>query len=103
MDKQSSSAIDSSSSHVHGRINPLPPNVVAEIKSSIAITTLNRVVLGLVENSLDAGATRIDVQVDQGRAGCVIEDNGLGIHPAEFVVAAGLAKMHRQLKIPLIG
>lgn len=76
-------------------ILPLPPEVVAQITSSVVITTLTAVILGLVENSLDAQASRITVDVDFGRGGCVVEDNGLGILPREFGETGGMGKLHR--------
>ena len=101
MDNRSENSIISpdvspSTSHDDGRIKPLPPKVVAEIKSSITVTSLNSVVFGLLENALDAGATKIEIQVDPARGSCIIEDDGLGIHPTEFGLDGGLAKMHRQ-------
>lgn len=77
------------------RIQPLPPDVVAKIKSSTSITHLNGVIVELVKNSLDANAHSIIVTVDFQRAGCVVEDDGQGIPPAEFESAGGLGKAHR--------
>lgn len=77
-------------------IQPLPLNVIAQIKSTIAITSLNGVVCELVKNSLDADPTKIDISVDYPRGGCNIEDNGLGILPAEFREEGGLGKLYRE-------
>jgi Histidine kinase-, DNA gyrase B-, and HSP90-like ATPase len=77
-------------------IQPLPPDVIAQIKSSIAITSLNGVACELVKNSLDASSTKIYISVDYARGGCVIEDDGLGILPAEFREAGGLGKLYRK-------
>ncbi|MCJ1436377.1 DNA mismatch repair protein [Xylographa pallens] len=73
-------------------IRPLPADVAAQIKSSILITSLSHVVLGLIENALDAEATEIVVNVDFGRAACSVEDNGIGIVPTDFAENAGLGK-----------
>lgn len=78
-------------------IAPLPLEVVAQIKSSVCITSLNGVIVGLLKNSLDASAEKIDIQVNYGRGFCVIEDDGHGIPPAEFQPSGGLAKLHRKL------
>ncbi len=75
-------------------IAPLPSQVVAQIKSSIAITSLNGVVVELLKNSLDASATKVDIQVEASRGRCVVEDNGGGITPSEFLPQGGLAKLH---------
>jgi DNA mismatch repair protein MLH3 len=77
-------------------IQPLPPVVIAQIKSSITITSLNCVVTELLKNSLDAGSKKIDINVDYGRGGCVVEDDGLGIFPAEFGESGGLGKLYRE-------
>ncbi|KAH9876040.1 hypothetical protein J1614_003918 [Plenodomus biglobosus] len=75
-------------------IVPLPDDVVAQIKSSTAIVSLSSVVLELVNNSLDAQATRIEAAVDFARGGCTVEDDGVGIPPAEFREEGGLGKLY---------
>lgn len=75
-------------------IRPLPEEVVAQIKSSTAIVSLIGVVVELLKNSIDAKATRIDVTVDFARGGCTVEDDGMGIPPAEFSADGGLGKLH---------
>ena len=82
---------------INNSIRPLPADVVAQIKSSITISSLNDVVLNLVKNSLDSTASKIDVVVDYGRGGCTVEDDGLGIQPIEFSEDGGLAKLHRKI------
>ena len=77
-------------------ILPLPPEVIAQIKSSSAITSVNDVVLNLAKNSLDAAATRIEVNVDYARGDCIVEDDGVGINPQEFQQNGGLGKLHRK-------
>ncbi|GIK03723.1 DNA mismatch repair protein [Aspergillus viridinutans] len=77
------------------RMEPLPPEVVAKIKSSTSITDLNRVVVELVKNALDANAHTVSVTVDFHRGGCVVEDDGDGMPPAEFESDGGLGKAHR--------
>ncbi|KAL5345069.1 DNA mismatch repair protein [Pseudogymnoascus australis] len=79
-------------------IAPLPPEVVAQIKSSVSITSVNGVIIQLLKNSLDASAGKIDVQVDYGRGSCIVEDDGQGIVPAEFQPSGGLAKLHHTSK-----
>ncbi|ODM22342.1 hypothetical protein SI65_03188 [Aspergillus cristatus] len=82
-------------------IKPLPPDVVAKIKSSTSITNLNGVVVELVKNALDANAHSIIVTVDFQRGGCIVEDDGEGIPPAEFEVGGGLGKAHHTSKFQL--
>lgn len=81
-------------------IKPLPGDVVAQIKSSVAVTSLNRVVCGLIENSLDARAAKINVSVDYSRGNCSVEDDGHGIQPAEFSHEGGLGQLHCTSKYP---
>ncbi|UPX17151.1 DNA mismatch repair protein [Ascochyta rabiei] len=75
-------------------IRPLPDEAVAQIKSSTAIVSLTGVVLELLRNSLDARASKIDVTVDFARGGCTVEDDGLGLAPAEFREDGGLGKLY---------
>lgn len=75
-------------------IKPLPADVVAQIKSSVVITSLNNVICGLIKNSLDAEATKINLSVDYSRGNCSVEDNGLGIPPSEFRDDGGLGQLH---------
>jgi DNA mismatch repair protein MLH3 len=77
-------------------IQPLPPDVVVQIKSSTAITSLNGAVSELIQNSLDAESTKVNISVDYVRGGCVVEDDGLGILPSEFWQGGGLGKLHRE-------
>jgi hypothetical protein len=75
-------------------IRPLPPDVISQLRSSITITSLTGVVLELLRNSLDAGATKVDISIDWRRGGCTVEDDGWGIPPAEFHETGNLGKMH---------
>ena len=74
------------------RIQPLPPSVAAQIKSSVGISSVDAAVIGLVKNALDADATKVSVSVDYARGCCTVEDNGYGIAPYEFSPIGGLAR-----------
>lgn len=78
-------------------ILPLPPHVAAQIASSISIPSLASVVLGLIANSLDAEASKIDISVDFSRGVASVEDNGVGIPPKEFSDSGGLGKTFREI------
>ncbi|KAI0809498.1 hypothetical protein GGR55DRAFT_650173 [Xylaria sp. FL0064] len=82
-------------------IQPLPKDVVAQIKSSTTITSLNGVICGLLRNSLDSGASKVTITVDYVRGNCCVEDDGLGILPAEFLPSGGLGRLHFTSKYPL--
>ena len=77
-------------------ILPLPPEVAAQIKSSTTIISLQTVVLGLLANSLDADARRVDVNIDLRRGATSVEDDGNGIPPKEFGEHGGLGKLYRK-------
>jgi DNA mismatch repair enzyme (predicted ATPase) len=76
-------------------IQQLPKDVAAQLKSSTVITSLNGVIYGLVQNSLDAGSSKISISVDYARGNCSVEDNGLGIAPDNFREDGGLGQLHR--------
>lgn len=82
------------------RIKPLPPEVVAKIKSSTSVTNLSDVIVELVKNALDANSRTVFVTVDFQRGGCVVDDDGDGILPAEFEAHGGLMKAHRMFDWP---
>ena len=77
-------------------ILPLPADAAKQISSSVAITSLDDVITGLAKNSLDAGARKIDVEVDYHRGACAVEDDGQGIPASEFLDGGGLAKRYRK-------
>ncbi|KAN0107884.1 hypothetical protein V8E51_007626 [Hyaloscypha variabilis] len=80
-------------------IRPLPPEVIAQIKSSTTITSLNGVVCELLKNSLDASSRKVEITVDYSRGSCVLEDDGLGILPSEFGEEGGLGKLYHSSKL----
>ena len=78
-------------------ILPLAPEVAAQIKSSTTINSLTTVVLGLLANSLDADAQRVDINVDLRRGAASVEDDGNGIPPKEFGEHGGMGKPYREV------
>ncbi|KAH7320827.1 hypothetical protein B0I35DRAFT_459557 [Stachybotrys elegans] len=78
----------------------LPEEVANKLHSSVHITSLNSVACHLIENSLDAGATKINLYIDHARGNCTVEDNGVGIPGGEFLPEGGLGKLHHTSKFP---
>ena len=74
------------------QIQRLPSDVAAQIKASSNLSSLNDVVIGLLENALDAESKNIHIKVDFARASCWIQDDGSGIHPGNFEETGGLCR-----------
>jgi DNA mismatch repair protein MutL len=70
------------------RIHVLPSDVVSKIAAGEVIERPASVVKELVENSLDAGACRIDVEVRGApHVFLSVEDDGCGMNPEEAAIA----------------
>ena len=69
------------------RVKQLSKNLINQIAAGEVIERPASVVKELVENSIDAGASKISVEINNDCRDIRVADNGGGIHPEDIVLA----------------
>jgi DNA mismatch repair protein MutL len=69
------------------RIKQLSKHLINQIAAGEVIERPASVVKELVENSIDAGATRVSIEINNECRDIRIADNGCGIHPDDIMLA----------------
>ncbi|CAR28595.1 hypothetical protein ZYGR_0S02290 [Zygosaccharomyces rouxii] len=67
----------------HG-ISKLDPNVSRVLRSQIVAVSLTSAVREVVQNSVDAGATALQIMVDPFQMSFMVKDNGYGMDPQDL-------------------
>ncbi len=90
----------------HKRIKILSPILANQIAAGEVIERPASIVKELVENSLDAGATHLNIHLERGGKNLIkVHDNGLGVHPEDLSLALSrhaTSKIHAQADLSQI-
>jgi DNA mismatch repair protein MLH3 len=76
------------------QILPLLPEVRAQLSSSVAIVSLEQVILELLKNAIDANAPFVIIEADLARGYCSVLDHGNGIKEVDLAETGCLGQEH---------
>lgn len=89
------------------RIHALPLHLANQIAAGEVVERPASVLKELVENSIDAGATQVDIVIEgAGNQLIKVTDNGAGIHPDDLALALSrhaTSKLHSSEQLSVIG
>ena len=69
-------------------IHVLPDSVANQIAAGEVVQRPSSIIKEMVENSIDAGSTRISVEIRNGGIKYIrVEDNGQGMEPDDCIIA----------------
>ncbi|KAF8309586.1 hypothetical protein DL93DRAFT_2099954 [Clavulina sp. PMI_390] len=81
-------------------ISRLPRETQMLLRSTVVVSSLSQIVSELVQNSLDAGATHIDIGLDPSEWTCWVRDDGCGIEMEDLQFIGGEDDSGRSSKYP---
>ena len=93
--------IDITSIVMPHQMHQLPPSTQSKIRSTQILTSLPQIISELVQNSLDAGASHINVGIDCEDWACWVRDDGRGIARDDFDALAGGGQAARYSETPM--